>query len=237
MSDINIPSELLREILVRLPAESLHRFRSVCKKWVGIIDDSSFIKAHALLNSNQLYSHTLLLLMKKNTYSHRHTPLLYSFSLDSLQFMNAPQMIDAKIISPPRLGYLFHYTFCNGLILMHSISDTTKYWIIWNPLTSECRRIPMPPLIHHAILSNVAFGFDCDADDYKVVRIDLLVFLETPIKFGHRTLVYSLKLDSWRKIEDCPRSIPSCPEPATFFNGTLYWLLNDTFGEREDQDL
>ncbi|KAL8506408.1 hypothetical protein ACS0TY_017330 [Phlomoides rotata] len=156
--------------------------------------------------------------------------------------MNAPQMIDAKIYikqpfpyPSPQLGSLFHYTFCNGLFLLHSLCCDTN-WIIWNPLTSEWRRIPLHPQIDYVstVLSNTAFGFDCDADDYKVVRIDTLycrkrsAYSVLPNKVGYRTHVYSLNLDSWRKIEDCPSSIQCVPEPGTFFNGTLYWLLQDT---------
>ncbi|KAL8466033.1 hypothetical protein ACS0TY_035230 [Phlomoides rotata] len=213
MSDI--PSELFREILLRLPTESLLRFRSVCKEWLRIIDDSSFVKAH---RQNQLYTHTLLV---KN----RSRLALYSFSLDSLNFINnGPQMIDAihirRLIRPgfPRL--------CNGLILIKN-RDNRRNWVIWNPLFKEFCEVEVPKFNTASSLVKFAFGYDYDADDYKVVRIDELFFRG---KQEYQTLVYSLKLGSWKKIEDFPcSSIRYCiGAGSTFFNGTLYWPLKHT---------
>uniref|UniRef100_A0A251U1I1 Putative F-box domain-containing protein n=1 Tax=Helianthus annuus TaxID=4232 RepID=A0A251U1I1_HELAN len=45
MSD-NIPFELQSEIMKRLPAESLIRFRSVCKSWKSLIHSSDFIAGY-----------------------------------------------------------------------------------------------------------------------------------------------------------------------------------------------
>uniref|UniRef100_A0A7N2R1L8 F-box domain-containing protein n=1 Tax=Quercus lobata TaxID=97700 RepID=A0A7N2R1L8_QUELO len=45
-----LPVEMIEEILVRQPAKSLRRFRSVCKTWDSVI--SRFATAH-LARSNQ----------------------------------------------------------------------------------------------------------------------------------------------------------------------------------------
>ncbi|KAL8542251.1 hypothetical protein ACS0TY_003207 [Phlomoides rotata] len=216
MSDI--PDELLREILVRLPAETLLRLRSVCKQWVRVIDDPSFTKAHT---HNQLNSHTLLV---KN----RSGAPLYSFSLDSLDFINnGPQMIDAIHIKQlvrlgvPRLWALFDWSVCNSLILIENREFRQKWVIIWNPLTKECREVKVPKLNITSKSCRYAFGYDYDSDDYKVVKIDKL-------DDEWQTLVYSLKSDLWRKIEGCPPSIRNCYAGNTFFNGTLYWPSRDT---------
>ncbi|KAL8466038.1 hypothetical protein ACS0TY_035234 [Phlomoides rotata] len=218
MSDI--PDELLREILVRLPADTLLRLRSVCKQWIRVIDDSSFIKAHT---HNQLYSHTLLV---KNGSG---APL-YSFDLDSLDFINnGPQMVDAIHIKQlvhlgvPRLWTLFDWSVCNSLILIIKNRDfTSEDWVmIWNPLTKECREVQVPKLNVTSKSCRYAFGYDYDSDDYKVVKIDKL-------EDEWQTLIYSLKSDSWRKIEDCPPSIGDCNAGNTSFNGTLYWPSRDT---------
>ncbi|KAL8473373.1 hypothetical protein ACS0TY_030271 [Phlomoides rotata] len=198
MSDI--PSDLLPEILSRLPADSLLRFRSVCKEWLRIIDDPSFIKAHT---HNQLYCRTHTLLV-------RNQALLHSFSLDSLNFIKGPQMIDAiqfqQLIPPLLSSSLFDVASCNGLILI-SAKDMEN-WVIWNPLTNECRELPESS---DGDRYAFGFGYDPDADEYKVVRID-----------EEETLVYSLKSHSWTSIEGCPE-LPD-DRRGTFWNGTLYWV-------------
>ncbi|CAL5336658.1 unnamed protein product [Camellia sinensis] len=53
MSDY-IPNELIIEILVRLPVQSLLRFTSVCKSWHSLITNPSFITKHLNLFSINL---------------------------------------------------------------------------------------------------------------------------------------------------------------------------------------
>ena len=46
------PPELWVEILVRLPAKALDRFRCVSKRWRSIIDNPRFINMHLNLSKN-----------------------------------------------------------------------------------------------------------------------------------------------------------------------------------------
>nr|CAB3487415.1 unnamed protein product [Digitaria exilis] len=45
-SPANLPDDIHAEILVHLPAKSVHRFRSVCKAWRRITTDPRFLAAH-----------------------------------------------------------------------------------------------------------------------------------------------------------------------------------------------
>ncbi|KAL8458405.1 hypothetical protein ACS0TY_036065 [Phlomoides rotata] len=201
---LDIPDDLLRKILVRLPAETLLRLRSVCKPWVRIIDDPSFIKAHT---HNQLNSHTLLVRNPGDP--------LYSFSLDSVDFINnGPQMVDAihikQLPGVERVWSLSYRSVCNGLILIIKEKNSI---MIWNPLTKECREVKEPPLNFTPNYCFFALGYDYHADDYKVVKID-----------DCRTHVYSLKSDSWRKVQDYPSDFSDCywGSTDTCFNSTFY---------------
>ncbi|KAE8787979.1 Transcription factor bHLH91 [Hordeum vulgare] len=49
-----LPDELASEILARLPVEPLLRFRSVCKAWRGVIDESSFPREHLRFQTSSL---------------------------------------------------------------------------------------------------------------------------------------------------------------------------------------
>ncbi|KAK6135610.1 hypothetical protein DH2020_030658 [Rehmannia glutinosa] len=212
MSDI--PSEILLEMLLRLPAKSLFRFRTVCKAWRRIIDDPSFIKSH---NNNQHSDTTLFIRTSTGT--------LYSLSLDSLNYTNGQQTIDVTHVKNvvrqgvPRLP-AFPVASCHGLILI-SHYDIKKIWVIWNPLTGEFHELPQPDIDVRLIGSGL--GYDSVSDDYKVVRIDEMC---RNGKVVYQTFVYSLKLNSWKMIRDCPCDF-SWGSQGVFLNGALHWISWD----------
>ncbi|KAK6135608.1 hypothetical protein DH2020_030656 [Rehmannia glutinosa] len=222
MSDI--PSEFYREILLRLPADSLFRFRTVCKAWRRIIDDPSFIKSHT---NNQHSSTTLFIRNPAGT--------LYSISLDSLNYIDGLQKIEVihvKTLSlrgVPRLPAL-PVASCNGLILI-SHFEINKIWVIWNPLTKEFHELPELDIDEHLKASGL--GYDSASDDYKVVRIDEIWHNQklwvNNQKF-YRTLVYSMKSDSWKRIKNCPGDFAIAPigsDQGFFLNGALHWRSRD----------
>jgi hypothetical protein len=45
-----LPPEVVEEILLRIPAKQLRRFRAVCRSWCSLISDPTFIKAHAAMH-------------------------------------------------------------------------------------------------------------------------------------------------------------------------------------------
>ncbi|KAL8040776.1 hypothetical protein ABFX02_10G121100 [Erythranthe guttata] len=212
MSDV--PSVLFHEILRRLPAESLLRCRAVCKGWRRLIDHPSFIRTHA---SNQSSSTTLLI---RNSIGTRFC----SLTLDSLNYEDAEQTIDVTPVKAvyctgvPRATAL-PVPSCNGLIL-NSHYRTNKTWVIWNPLTRTFHELPEPDI--ETGLMGSGIGYDSASDDYKVVRIDRLF---RHGKSVYQTSVYSLKMESWRIIKDCPYDISWVgPTRGIFLGGAIHWL-------------
>ncbi|CAH9137976.1 unnamed protein product [Cuscuta epithymum] len=220
MSDI--PSQLYRQILLFLPADSLFRFRSVCKDWCRLIDDPSFVKAHT---QNQISSSTLLI--KKGSGS----PPFYLINFDSLEFTDdlndEGKMIEVIPVKQlvrldvPRIRSL-PVNSCNGLILISSY-DLDKIWAVWNPLTRDCHQLPLPGCSTFSFAA-AGIGYDHVSDDYKVVRLDTIYRGE---KYLCRTLIYSLKLGSWKRIKDCPYDFFSIPNHVNgvSVNGKLHWYV------------
>ncbi|KAL7600081.1 hypothetical protein Lser_V15G24036 [Lactuca serriola] len=70
-----LPSDILFcNILPRLPAESLHRFRHVSKKWHSIISSPEFINSHLHhITTNNRQNHHKLLLLSTTTPCNVHT--------------------------------------------------------------------------------------------------------------------------------------------------------------------
>ncbi|KAL3646887.1 hypothetical protein CASFOL_009431 [Castilleja foliolosa] len=252
----DIPLGICRDILLRLPAESLLRLRAVSKCWKTIIDDPCFVKAH---NKCQLSSNTLLL---RNSSGPPFYPLYY-FDLEGLNFTNGPKTIPVTPLNLSRIGVSLvpavPLPACDGLMLISPL-DRKKYhgrrdikrdsegiWEIWNPLTHERLRLPQPnthshvpnirshvPKIHSRVLGH-GIGYDCAADDYKVVVIEYLYDYYNR-ESQMQTHVYSLKSDSWRiMIEDCPFDFliedwlldlyPLHSVQGVFLNGALHFIV------------
>lgn len=217
-----IPPEVCREILSRVPAEPLLRFRCVCKAWRDTIDDPIFIRMHLdrqLLQIQDSSNGVGQLILRGDLDSS-----LYSLSLESLN-SDGIKVVEAMLLkhNPSYEWTKSPVGSCNGVMLI-AYSNGNK--LLWNPLTREFHKLP--PLkvmikklrgLYHSVSG---LGYDSAADNYKVVRI-AQVFDPRDRTLRSETLVYSLKLDSWRRIKDFPYRI-SRLSGGVFLKGALHWI-------------
>ncbi|KAL0321085.1 UNVERIFIED_CONTAM: F-box protein CPR1 [Sesamum radiatum] len=208
----NLPAEIIEDILRRLPVKSLKRFRAVAKSWCFLIDSENFVKLHlrqALISN----SNRSLILGGLG---------LYSIDLDLLD--------KAHVIKPP-----FYYksvdgisNSCNGIVLMMS-----ELPVLWNPFSREYRVLPVCSVEYSAPLdsySKTAYGFGYDSvnDDYKVVRIVEFRHKIAHVWMASETKIYSLKSNSWRRIEGFPYPLPFLRGNwRVHLNGALHTLVED----------
>ncbi|CAA0829740.1 Unknown protein [Striga hermonthica] len=210
---MGLPSDLHREILLRLPASSLLRFRAVCKSWCHEIDDPSFVRAHTVnhhLTSTSTSNSNLLLTSNSDA--------IYSLPLDSLNYVDGQRTLSAtrlpSAILPPGSNRMSKAVSCNGLVLIRH-----KEWVIWNPLTGDYLELPPICLASSRILG-CGIGYDPSSDDYKVVSI------HREKKLVYRTHIYSLRYNFWKRIEEkCPSRPSRLNSSApTVLNGALHWF-------------
>ncbi|CAA0829741.1 F-box/kelch-repeat protein [Striga hermonthica] len=219
---MGLPSELHCEILLRLPASSLFRFRAVCKSWCHEIDDPSFIRAHTVHNHRTSTSNSILLLTSSSG-------AIYSIPVDSLNYVDGQRYLSVtrvpSALLPPGSNLRLAADSGNGLVLL----IRHKEWVIWNPLTGDYLELA-PTCLARTPFLGCGIGYDPSSDDYKVVSI-----LEEK-KLVNQAHIYSLRSNSWKMIEEkCPSRLwtPSAP---TVLNGALYWVT-DEMGELVALDL
>ncbi|KAK9287762.1 hypothetical protein L1049_016202 [Liquidambar formosana] len=213
-----LPSEIIVDILARLPVKSLLRFKCACQSWRCSIADPYFVQKH-------------LDRATKDANTHRHRLLLSTSPLQSVDFEVAdedeyePVKLDFPLKMPQRKAEIVGS--CNGLICLVVDSDSI---ILWNPSTRDAKELPKPYAITGGCQLNYGFGYDSCMGDYKVVRVARPAtssdFASTMVE------IFSLKTSSWRRIQDVdPRIVLF--GPGSPLNGVLHW-----FGEREiGQDL
>ena len=166
-------TELLFQILMLLPIESLLICKAVCKEWYALISNDTFIKARMGLNKNKY-------LFFKNG------QVLSTLYLNDLMYDRPMSQVSVRhpIANPVRYVGLLGST--NGLMCI-SLDDCV---CIYNPITRICNPVHGGFTRLHPHYVAYGFGYDMDADDYKIVAIT---------NFEKRVKVYSLKTGLWEK--------------------------------------
>lgn len=222
MSDI--PPEVITDILSRLPVKSLLRFRCVSKSFKTLIDSPKFIQAH--LKQQELKPNSDLKLILK---AHNKADNLFSLDFTSFASTQMPKELEHP------LKHLYGPTqvlgSCRGLVL---ISNNMNDNGVWNPSTKVFRKLPFckmnppskPPSGRGPGLAQICggFGYDKCNDDYKVVTIAQRYHPDAEPSLVSKTMVYSLKLGWWKKVQDCPYWLLK-EENGTCAGGALHWIV------------
>ncbi|KAL7130408.1 hypothetical protein ABFS83_13G132000 [Erythranthe nasuta] len=207
-----LPFELVEDILRRLPVKSLKRFRAVAKLWCSLIDSENFVKMH----------------LQKSVASNSHRSLVlgglavYTVDLDSLD--------KAHVVKPP-----FYYktvdcisNSCNGIVLV--ISDPP---VLWNPFSRDYKVLPQcsaeyPVVDEYYTKTTCGFGYDSIKDDYKIVRVVEYRNKSSHVWMNSKTMIYGLKSNSWREIEDFPYPLPFLKGHwRAFVSGAMHTLVEE----------
>ncbi|KAG8385829.1 hypothetical protein BUALT_Bualt03G0085900 [Buddleja alternifolia] len=212
MSDI--PPEIIREILIWLPVKSLLRFRCVSKPWRSMIDRKDFIKLH-LRHSYETNSNRTLVV---------DSTQLFYVDLDSFEQLDIgnntqfePQTVACS---------------CDGLVL---IVVSINSIVLWNPATRKLNKLPVTPLEDRItneakhIEQRYALGYDSKHDDYKVVMFQVSTRLDGGCSFSE-TQIYSLRSNTWKRIEDFPYMLPRGKRWGVYLNEALHTVVKDGQG-------
>ncbi|XP_031121315.1 F-box protein CPR1-like isoform X2 [Ipomoea triloba] len=212
MSDI--PREIVAEFLSRVPAQPLLRLRCVSKSWREIIDSPDFIKLH-LNRALQTNSDRKLIL---------RSTFVYVADFDELEQTNTA-VYTALDLPYKRSAFGTDILgSCHGLLCLDTTGDEDRM-VLWNPTTHKYHRFPFPEfenLGESAICIwclVFGFGYDKVSDDYKVLRIFQSHECQSEAK------VYSLKLNSWRKIPCFPYCLKYKRANGVLVAGALHWAV------------
>ncbi|KAL5717336.1 hypothetical protein ACHQM5_010357 [Ranunculus cassubicifolius] len=203
---MNLPLDIITNILSHLPVKSLLRFKSVSKSWYSLINDQKFIKSHL----NRAIEGNNINIMIRHSYL---STIDYDSSFDIAKDIDYP--FKTSIYGVEILGS------CNGLVC---ISPDEDVYCVWNPCTKEYRKIPDTPIDFPPgqFLSFVrtmchGFGYDETRGEYKLVRIANIDDDGSDVK------VYSVGRNSWKKVQDVPYYILYKRQLGVFVNGCLHW--------------
>ncbi|XP_074326666.1 F-box/kelch-repeat protein At3g06240-like [Apium graveolens] len=194
--------DLLTEILIKLPVESLLRCKSVSKPWLSLISNPNFVKSH--INRTAGTDKTLLVHESESASTislvnidsrELPVPLRFPFSTGDIILETTFDIIGSyNGVVCVSVNYRpdHRYSFVNN--------KTSVY--LWNPATKHSE------LVRECYLglvieprADLGFGFDPLCNDYKVVWAERDPY---EIKGGFSVLVYSLNRNAWRRVDPCP---------------------------------
>lgn len=200
-----LPDAIITDILYRLPVKTLLRFRCVSKQLRSIIDDPDFVNLHLQYQSSNRQK--LIFECKPPE------PNLFFLDLDVIEnvFKVEPPFENSRV---RLLGS------CDGLLAVSFRARGSSGVYLWNVSTRKHKVLP-PSGIFKRFEPCGGFGRDPSTDDYKLVSLQ-----NSRNNFCvSKAAVYSLKSNSWRRIESVPSEF-YLTQVAAHVGGNLYWWGN-----------
>ncbi|KAE8720192.1 putative Kinase superfamily protein [Hibiscus syriacus] len=212
---IGYNDDILVNILVLLPGNSLLRFRNVSKQWFSLISSPYFSRC---LNQSLIFPSAIFLRM-------RNKPKYHFLSLYK---------------NPVRRPTVRSFTFiddsagirllqsCNGLLLCCSnnrIGEYDRTYYIYNPTTNQYTILPKPG--NRTPNPNTVFGVTLAFDPSKSVHYKV-VFVRSSETTSHlyRLEIYSSEAHLWSFSSDIPK-VKNFGQGG-YCCGAVHWIMNNS---------
>ena len=245
-SGSDLPQDVVQNILSRLPAKSIMRFRCVNKSiWSALFQNPTFIAKHHSFQSQN--NPTFVIKRRDNIIQKALISLHPNLDSDSgVELLNLDDMPffkgDMKEEEEERLDILGDRSI-NGIICLYNYPwryqppcDHLFRIVLWNPAIREFKLLPTNPVhcpshVRH-VFDGCGFGYDHKSNDYKVVRIGIFWDFTPYVDWNGNGYycpplveVYTLSTDSWRQIDAVfDASIHDCVRNSQFYlNGAYHW--------------
>ncbi|KAJ4895964.1 putative F-box/kelch-repeat protein [Raphanus sativus] len=214
---VNIPRDIVEEILVKVPVKSLVRFKVVSKEWRRSIESTCFIEKH-IRYQKSLGGATVLSTGKKRRNSLVLEKLLItpcSGSIQTCQYLP---------IQPFRPTYDFKVSEpCDGLFCIYTKTNDRKFNLV-NPATNSRRILPEATSTLDEVYGTSYSLLGIGRENVVIPKHKLLWFFQCNDKLVNeftRCKVLSLDSNSWRYV-DPPNCRIYCDQPIIHLDGVLY---------------
>ncbi|KAL7132806.1 hypothetical protein ABFS83_12G099100 [Erythranthe nasuta] len=206
----HFPDETLLEILVKIPAKSIFRFKCVSKNWLSLISEPSFFTRY--INSRYDSPPFSLVFQSSNT-ARAH----FFVSTEKNTLKNLISLHD-------QIPLLKIESTNNDLILYRSENSHQAVFLLANPFTKQFISLPM----HSKRRSSGPTGLISNVEDgitsYNVVRVI--------IKSSLNLEIFSSEKGEWTNfkavINNCTSKVEFDARPCVAFKGVLHWICNKT---------
>ncbi|OEL19516.1 hypothetical protein BAE44_0019467 [Dichanthelium oligosanthes] len=207
-----IPDDLIFNILARLPAKSIIRFKSVCKAWLAMLSSRCFIDAHLELSKARP---SMLIVAREFEFRRQWRGLRGAFWIGYYKYNggDVPEFVHNQHIIPCGGGVRWAKPLhCDGLVLFF----TRDQIMVCNPATRESLALPAKES------DAIGFGRDPCTNRYKLARAFYeREAIDGTVKCILRFEVLTLGTNVWRPIANPPRL--HVRMPPVHVQGFIYW--------------
>ncbi|CAI0412382.1 unnamed protein product [Linum tenue] len=212
-SSTKLPADIVIEIFKKLPAAAtLGRLRCVCKSWRARLSDRAFLRRILVADGDRDGSRQIMIFRLTGD----QKPLFSPCSYDTLLPLSADPPQPVLLISTAgedmRCNKCHVVGYDNGIFCLGDGIDDPGGFHLHNPATSETKALPPSPFTTTEYSGGSCghmFGFDSKANDYKLIRLRKVIYNhawkrvedgrnDEGVSFAE---VYSLRNDSWSKVE------------------------------------
>ncbi|KAL9244701.1 hypothetical protein vseg_018450 [Gypsophila vaccaria] len=190
-SSSSLPQSIVfHEILPRVPAKSLVRFKTVCRSWYFTISSPDFAKTHLAFSRSRQVFLVEVPEIYYDLFGRTHTLHLLPYNDDVRDVEGLVELI-------PKY-YANLVDCCNGIICLclrnkRRRDSRVQQYILWNPATNEYREVDIPHRYYEA--RDHGFGYVSSIDDYKIV----VIYYDSKVQASH-VYFYSLKTGTWKRV-------------------------------------
>ncbi|XP_048614690.1 putative F-box only protein 9 [Brassica napus] len=198
MSDF--PPDLVEEILSRVPATSLKRLRSSCKRWNSLFKDHRFAEKH--FHKAPRESHLIML----NEFMFCPMNVNLNVFPPSVEFKDEVSLKDFHSNESEEV-YISDCFYCDGLLLC---TDTYDRLVVWNPCLGETRWIQCEHgYVRYSVFA-LGYANTTSGRSYKIIMC-------------YRTVVkiYEFGSGSWKVLDDV--TLDQVPNGCVSIKGNTYW--------------
>ncbi|CAA7048048.1 unnamed protein product [Microthlaspi erraticum] len=228
MKSDSLPTELIMEILSRLPSKSIARFHCVSKQWESLFGHAYFRELFVTRSSAE--PRILFAIEKEGLWSifsvpQRLRPYEKPSSSSSSIVVSAEFHMKFppgnRRIDPRRNNGRFPFGYASGLMYFYGLRNKEMNYhglhVICNPKTEQYKILPFLAFRYLLNKAYTFFGFDPIDKQFKVLS------MQYPSRgVHHRIMTLGTRGTIWRKIK-CPLMHKTMSE-GICVNGVLYYL-------------
>ncbi|CAH8319456.1 unnamed protein product [Eruca vesicaria subsp. sativa] len=203
--------DIMCEIFLLLPPETVYKLILVSKRWLQIISNPLFRRSY--LNKWKKNSAPIgfFICKTKNSGSFK-----YELRLPPFEFDQPPRTILGDEIKS--LRQLGHYIDSSKDFILCSSSHHDYY--LWNPITHLRNRIPHPSVHFELSCTSLIIEDSSHVFSYMVIRADCVNKPSEKL----RVEIFSSKTNIWSYSElTCPEPVSLMLESKKVINGVVYW--------------
>ncbi|XP_019096713.1 PREDICTED: putative F-box/kelch-repeat protein At1g12170 [Camelina sativa] len=205
MASVNLPWDMVEEILSRVPPKSLVRFGTVCKQWKALFQEKSFV------NTELDHARPEVILM--------YDGKIFSIdvNLDDLAIEVRRIFLDI----PTWESYAINY--CDGL-LSCELSTKGSGTVVWNPSMRQGKQILKEGYLF--LLCGIGYNRSRPEMGYKIFAY----YSQSGIIGGEELAIYDCASETWEVI-NAPYNESPIEEPLDAdisLNGNSYWTAYNT---------